>query len=238
MRFEVSGDGESITGVVEGISTLAPSIDDQLGVMTFKLGPLGSFEIRQIGADVYLAAKGELRSGLGLPSGAEWIHVNINDVVAENPALQGLIAQQEQYDATQYLAYLEEISSRVEEIGSSEVRGVAATQYRAQLDLREYFDQILGQSGFSALSSAERRIVRQILEAFSEVEADVWVDDSGRLVRMEMTFDFGDLDIPDAPGDFKMILSMDMFDFDVPVEVEPPPPEDVVESEEFPGLAA
>ncbi len=132
-------------------------------------------------------------------------------------------------DPSQFLASLEGISDSVRVVGPETVRGVTTTQYHAALDLGKAIDRAKVPP---ALRGATDRI-RQSLQALPPIPVDVFVDAQGRLRRMQMTMDLspllGRLARGSAPSGFapKMSMTMDLYDFGVPVDVQAPAPDQI-----------
>jgi hypothetical protein len=97
--------------------------------------------------------------------------------------------------------------TEVREIGVEEVGGVTATHYRADLDAGDLAESL------AALGSLASKEVSEALAA-TTVTVDVWIDDAGRLVRLEEQ-------VP-LPGDGSASITYALSDFGVPVEVEAP----------------
>ncbi len=230
--IEISGDGESFSFTGDGFQTTGGSLDEQRSLIRLEMLDFGDIEIRMIGRDMYFTVGEDAPDELSLPGGATWVHMNSDELLNELPeeeraAAEELFEQQSQYSSTQYLEYLENISSGIEELGTDDVRGVSDTRYRLQLDMEKFSGELPRQ--LLGVNAEQRELQGAMLGAFKNVKTEVWVDDSGRLVRMEMKFDFSDLDIPDAPPDLTMRMRMDMFDFGTVFDVQPPPVEDTTE---------
>jgi hypothetical protein len=95
----------------------------------------------------------------------------------------------------------------VREVGVEEVGGVSATHYRADLDAGDLAGSL------AALGSLASKEVSEALAA-TTVTVDVWIDEAGRLVRLEEQ-------VP-LPGDGSASITYALTDFGVPVEVEAP----------------
>jgi hypothetical protein len=95
----------------------------------------------------------------------------------------------------------------VTEVGVEAVGGVTATHYRAVLDAGDLAD------GLAALGSLASKDVSEAL-ADTSITIDVWIDEQGRLVRLEEQ-------VP-LPGGGSASITYALSDFGVPVEVEAP----------------
>jgi hypothetical protein len=97
-------------------------------------------------------------------------------------------------------------SSKVEKLGSEEIRGVATTHYRAHVD-----ESKLESDGNADFPRA----------------VDAWIDDQGLPRRVR---------VPYGRDNDAVAAVVDLFDFGVPVDVEVPPASEVVSQERFDEL--
>jgi hypothetical protein len=94
--------------------------------------------------------------------------------------------------------------------------------------VRQLFDQ-LGMSG--DVGARLRDLVGN-----GTIPAEVWIDHDGHLRKMTMTFAIGRmLEKLGTPSSASMKMSMEMYDFGVPVNVQAPPADQVTP---FPSLGA
>lgn len=112
-------------------------------------------------------------------------------------------------DPSQLLEALRSVAGDVEEVGSDDVRGVATTHYRATLDLARALDQV--PAGRSLLLGHQLEEERAEL---GDVPVDLWVDDDGLARRLVL--EVGDLGV----------LTVELFDYGQPVEIDVPAPEE------------
>jgi hypothetical protein len=182
--------------------------------------PAGSIETLLVDGHAYMKMPNAVLGGL--LGGGKWFEMpNLGDA---NSALPGL----GQSDPSQFLAYLEGVSAGVKKVGSETIRGVDTTHYSASIDLRKA----------EARADVPESLRDEMKHLFGDsngpaatVPADVWVDNDGLARRIELQLDFGDLAPVDAEaGDLPtMTISMDLYDFGVPVHVEAPPASEVAE---------
>jgi hypothetical protein len=121
-------------------------------------------------------------------------------------------------DPAAMLRFLHETSEKVDLVDRETVRGVETTHYRAHLD----WDRLTR----DADPGIEETLVEN-MKAESDgkpVTVDLWVDrdDLARRVRTAL-----------PPAGTPLQLTIDFFDFGVPVEVEPPPADEVMTTEEL-----
>ena len=119
-------------------------------------------------------------------------------------------------DPTQTLAYLKAAASKVELIGSEQLRGTLTTRYAVTLDAAKVAAQAPEElQGFADASGL----------AFPK-PADVWIDQQGRLRKIHYTMTMN------APGEatptpITLETTLELYDFGVAVHVTPPPPNQV-----------
>ncbi len=132
-------------------------------------------------------------------------------------------------DPSQMLQALRGVSDDIEEVGKEDIRGEPTTHYRATADLTRAIE---------AAPEAQRDRLQQQLEGFDaeldEVPVDVWVDGEGRARRV--TFDFADMADGLLGGAGSASLTMDIFDYGQPVDVEIPDPSDTTPIEDVLGF--
>jgi hypothetical protein len=125
------------------------------------------------------------------------------------------------YDFTQTLESLRGVSGEPEVVGQEEVRGVETTHYRASMNLAEALEQApAGQreqleAAFEQMGGADE----------VDLPVDVWIDedDLPRRLRIEM----GSLFAAAGLGDGTMTMTMELFGYGEPVEIEVPPADEV-----------
>jgi hypothetical protein len=138
--------------------------------------------------------------GLGAPAG-KWIKT-------EDPPTSTM-------SPTEFVDFLKD-SEGVEEVGKEDVGGEPATHYRGPLDL----DKLAEESGPAIIQSLKDNPQADKLD----LTVDVWVREDGLPARFALEIT--------APGEAEgsMKVSSDILDYDVPVNADPPPASDVIES--------
>ncbi len=124
-------------------------------------------------------------------------------------------------DPRQMLDQIRSVSGEVEKLEGEKVRGVDTTRYRAEVDLRKYPDR---------LPEAQREQARVAVERIVDMTGSptypitLWIDDDElvRRVRTEYTFK-----IPGQEEEASYSMTMEFFDFGSPVDVAPPPADQV-----------
>jgi hypothetical protein len=134
-------------------------------------------------------------------------------------------------DPSEFLDYLYAVADSVQEVGREEVHGAQTTHYFALLDLTNMPDD----------DTVPPEVRDQLLEeiaslgfALPPIPADIWIDDDGRLRKMQLVMDFSDmlggfgsLGGDDMPN-ITMTMSMELSDFGVAVDVQPPPADEII----------
>ncbi|HEX2086120.1 MAG TPA: hypothetical protein VHF89_10590 [Solirubrobacteraceae bacterium] len=148
-----------------------------------------------------------LRSeGLDLPRGKRWMY-SVDRSVAPSTMT-----------TREFLALIRE-SGEIEEVGGERVRGRATTHYKARVAFADVYES-------SPEETRER--FRDRFEQFEDMELpiEVWIDGEGLVRRM-------DVDI--ARGGQEVSIRMEMLEFGVEVDTDPPPPAQVIDESEVPG---
>lgn len=205
--------------------------DDPKGFLTFatdipELGRV-ELELRMVGTHMYMRLPAALDEGM--PEGKQWLSVDLRESM-EASGLGGLDFTSQQ-DPAQALNYLRAAASDMREEGTLDVRGVPTTRYVGRLDLEKALDVGLDQLDLSdADRERTRRSMAQLLDQIGSATMpfEVFIDEGQLLRRMTMTMMFR---VEDAT--VSMTMSMDFYDFGVPVHVTPPPAADVFDATGF-----
>jgi hypothetical protein len=195
--------------------TLVGAVDAETGRSTASFDLLGSpVELVTDGDVVYL----RLPSGSGA-SGKPWVKVDAG--APTSGALGGITGS-----PLETFEQLRATGSKVEEIGSQDVRGVPTRHFRAVLDLSDDLDDLPQMPGVD-------------LEAFrtqlSAVPVDVWLDEDDLVRRQRTSLRLG---VPSGTGSTTSVVvttTIEVFDYGKPVRIEVPAP-DQVSPDDLPGL--
>lgn len=163
--------------------------------------------------------------------GKPWIKIDLDDVGKLIGVDLGALTQSQSADPTQALTFLEGASDDVTVVGKEQVRDVPTTHYKASLDLAKAAEH--------ARSDRERKALRQAAELYQggPIPAEVWIDEEGRLRRLAYTMDMSKLKLPaeiaaNVPKG-SMSFNMELFDFGVEVNAEPPPADQTIDFAEL-----
>jgi len=105
----------------------------------------------------------------------------------------------------------------ITEVGEADVRGVATTHYRAEIDLERAYEEADAVTDPAAFRAFIDDIGR------STVMVDAWVDGDGLLRRIEYA-----VPLPDSNGG-ESRSTMELFDFGLDVDLETPPPSETTD---------
>lgn len=158
---------------------------------------------------VYIKYSGA--TGGSLPHGKTWIKLDTGsiDSVTTMSGIGGSPAD--------LLASLTAIAGSERIIGATTIRGVPVTEYQVNVDPAKMAAKVSG---------AERAGLAQFAASFGKgsTPVDVWVDHQNlvRQVRLSLA-EPGLSEAPSADGKMGLVLSLDFYDFGVPVQVSAPP---------------
>ncbi len=125
-------------------------------------------------------------------------------------------------DPTSYADYLQGISDDVRVDGHETLRGVDTTRYMATVDLGRALTR-------TAKTPAQKALMQNAVSLFGNLEIPVtaWVDGAGRLRKLNLTMNLsaatGKQLGADAGLQAKIGITMEFYDFGVPVAVAVPP---------------
>jgi LppX_LprAFG lipoprotein len=197
---------------------------DQLAASTGETIPVdldGPMEVVADGSTFYLRAP--MFEALGAEG---WLSMSPEDL---GTSAEGLGLGAGAYDPSKMLENLRGVVGEPEVVGEEEVRGVATTHYRAELDLEKALAEVPADQ--RALLEAQLEQVRAAGDA--TIPVDVWIDedDLPRRMRMDMAGMLGALTGDDATA----TVTIEMFDFGEPVDIAVPAPDEVTPFTEVMG---
>jgi hypothetical protein len=165
--------------------------------------------------------------GGAVPSG-KWLHIDIAKTGKELGI--GDPTQFGSGDPSQIVQNLRALSSRVEDLGSEDVRGVATRHYRGKVELRRLPAVTPPPRRAAAKRSADRLI--QLIGSDS-YPLEVWVDRRHlvRRARLKMTMNIQGRSLTQE-------LTTELFDFGPKRKIKPPPAGDTVDAPSVSGSAA
>jgi hypothetical protein len=209
VQFDVAGH-DPVTMHGEGVTTG----DGKSGLVTMEIPSAGTIEERIVDGALYMKL-GDLVP-LSKLHGKQWVKVNADALGSGEVGSTGLAAQAGADGPRQGLEYLQGLSGDVTKVGDDTVAGQHATHYKAQIDYAKVADEL-------PESKADQR---GKIAKLGIVPADVWIDDHDRVVKMQFAIDGNSIG-EDAEG--KVELTLEITDFGVPVDVQAPPADEVID---------
>jgi hypothetical protein len=157
-----------------------------------------------------------------IPGSKPWLKLDLDELGKQQGIDLAELSRLGQGDPTQALQYLKAASDDVEEVGREDVRGAETTHYRATIDLRKVPDVAPAEQ-----RERIRRTIDQVIEASGEskIPTDVWIDDEGRVRRHRYTQKL----VAGEGRTAETTLTMELYDFGVEVDAEPPPASQVTD---------
>ena len=218
MDITMKGGPQAVTFTANG----AFDFDSGRGAMTMNLGEMaaqmgmGDIEMRTDGTIMYM----KMPAQMGAPT--PWVKMDLESSLT-GQGLGGL-GQFSNNDPRRTLEMLRGVAD-VEEVGAEDVRGTATTHYKTTVDL---------ETAVAKAQGDQKQALQQQLEMLgtSQVPMDLWIGEDGLLRRQEVTMDLSNVDPGAASPDqvpTSMFMRMELFDFGTPVDVEPPPADQVTD---------
>jgi hypothetical protein len=224
---KVSATGMDMKISASGVEDVATKNADMTMTMPF----VGQMQMRLVDGVMYVKMGGSGTTG-GINTGGKWMKEDLGDV-------SGSLGSESGFDANEFLKLLQGTSSSgVTDRGTETVRGVQTTHYAAQLDLAK----LAAQGGAAADDSDLQSMIKDA--GMSSMPVDLYIDAQGRVRRITLSLTMKDtpsatpspgassdgLDLP-MSGTFSM--SMDFFNFGVPVHVTAPPASDITDGSDL-----
>lgn len=224
MDTEMDGPTGLVTSTAEGAFDMASKRGHMTMEMDMADAPAGTPDMGQVeavfdGTVIYMKMP---TLSTQIPGGKPWISFDLQKAGEQLGLDLGALMQSGTSDPTQTLQYLRGASGDVEMVGEEEVRGVAATHYRASVSFAKIVEQAPDE-----VHEAVEATVAQLEEwvGSDEMPIDVWIDSEGRMVRQMQSFEY----VAGPAAGTSVTMTMEMYDFGVDVEVEVPPPSDVTD---------
>jgi hypothetical protein len=224
MTMEMAGAGQAFaataTGAVDNASQRATMSMDLSGLAQAFGAPAGtgsmSMDMVMDGQVIYM--RFPLLTQM-LPGGKPWVRLDLVELAKRGDFDLGQLQSFSENDPRRTLDYLRAVSGEIETLGSEKVRGVQTTHYRAVVNLRKYPDLVPDELRESVQEAVDR-LIEQV--GIGAVPVEVWIDDDQLVRRMAMEFDVAAGTTPVASK-----VTMEMFDYGVPVSVTAPPAAEV-----------
>lgn len=203
MTMTMEGEGMSMDMSAEGV------VDFVSGAGTFKMTGFGAdFEMITDGKTMWM----HVPNFAALPHvGKEWIAFPTSNGAG---TMSGLFGPDQ---ATGFLDTLRGVGGEIEDLGTEEVNGVDAHHYGVTIDMARALESIPDDE------RADAEAGMAMLGGDATMPVEVWLSDGGLPVRV--TFDIGG---GTGVTPMEMHMQMDLTDFGLPVEITPPPADQVL----------
>ena len=221
--FDTPAQRSHLTADLSSLAELFKSIGASFGG-TVK-GDLGSpedwkLEAIQDGDTVYIRFPLMAKD---LPGGKTWIK---GDAKALSGADAGQLSQFGSFagtDPRDVLGLLKAVSGSIEAVGSEKIRGVETSHYRATIDTSKV-EQLVPEAQRQSLGGVDQAAKQAGL---TELPLDVWIDADQRLRKLSIDLDAKQ---PGTDSSVKASLVVELFDYGIPLDVELPPADQVVDA--------
>ncbi len=188
----------------------------------------GAFQMVADGATFYMRAP--MFEMMGVDG---WISMTPEDL---GSTAQGLGFGPGAYDFSQTLETLRGVDGDPDVIGEEDVRGVATTHYRASMNLARALEEVPADQRDQVEAAFEQLGGGDDLDEV-DIPVDVWVDADDLPRRMRI--DMGSLLGAPGMGEGGATMTMEMFGYGEPVDIDVPSADEVVPIEEaLSGLGA
>lgn len=222
----VAGGPGPVVATAEGVV----DFDAAEGALTVTAGG-EELEVVFQGATIYQ----RLPDAAAAAAGRDWVRIDL-DAVGEAVGVEGLaeLVRSRSSDPSAALQYLRGAAGSVRTVGDEPIRGVRTTWYETTIDV--------GRAAGGAPAGVARTI-RQIEEVFgvSRIPTDVWIDGDGRARRLRQEIDYsaagGSGRFPPGALPQRVDLTVELYDFGVPVSVRAPPADEVADYADVAGRA-
>jgi hypothetical protein len=213
MTMAVTTQGQS--GTIH--ATGAQAADGSQMQATMDLDGLGSVEMRLVDKTMYMDMGNLPGASTKLPDGKHWVSISFDELKGKTGVdFQQLLEQSQQSSPTQGLQYLQGLSGDVTKVGDDTVNGEHAVHYRASIDYSKLGDKL------QSVPDA----VRNRLESLGPVPVDVWINDHDQAVKVHLALDGAAMGLATAGS---VDMTMEMSNFDAPLSVQAPPPDETID---------
>jgi hypothetical protein len=154
-----------------------------------------------------------------LPGATDWLKFDLTTLGQQSGIDLSQLQQLNQGDPTAILEYLR-ATGEVEEVGTEEVDGVETTHYRATVDV----DKAVAQAPEETRDQVQAQIDQLKAAGISELPIDVWIGSDGLPRRLAY-----DITVDVSGQEAHTVLEMNLTDYGVDVQIEPPPADQVTD---------
>ncbi len=158
--------------------------------------------------------------GKMLPEGKQWLFMSRAEISGKSGVDLQQLGGQDSQTSTQALEYLQATTGDVEKVGEDTVAGAPATRYKTHMDYGKFSEEHMPNA-----TAAEKAQIAKL----GVVPMDVWINGDDRVVKM--SFDVEGAGLGSAGG--KMRMTMEITAFGEPLDVTPPPADQVITQSEL-----
>ena len=158
-----------------------------------------------------------------LPDGKSWVKGDAEDFSNVDNSGLDQFGSLSGMDPRDVFAFLKAVSGSIEAVGSEEVRGVETSHYRATLDPAKLTELVPAEQRetLSGVDEAARQA------GLTELPLDVWIDADQRIRKLSIELD---AKMPGSDESVQGSLVVELYDYGVPLELDLPPADQVVDA--------
>lgn len=161
-----------------------------------------------------------------------WVKIDLRELDELTGIDVSQLRQIQSNDPTAALNYLRGVTDKVTVVGREDVRGQETTHYKALIDLKKAANEVPAE-----LKDDINQIIDQL--GSQTIDSDVWIDDEGRLSKLQYSVDLAKVRAPTKQGEAApkglLTATFELFDFGTEAEVVDPPPDQVTDLKDLIG---
>jgi hypothetical protein len=210
-----------MSSLVEFLAGFLPDAERAPGAPDFGDPSQWQIEVVQDGLALYMRLPAVAEQ---LPAGKSWVRMDLAQAAQARGFDFTQLQRFAKNDPRAVLDYLRAASSRIERVGTEELRGVEATRYHATVDLLRY-EKLVPAAQREQAGTLLGDVVEQ--SGIRKIPVNVWVDGFGLVRKLTMSFSATQ---PGTTTEFaNASMSFELYDYGKDVAVALPPASDVVD---------
>jgi hypothetical protein len=209
-----SAQGQEFTTTLDGITDLETGDSESTLELSLPGQETQPSQLITDGSTAYIEAS----AFPGAPTEARWISIDFEAVGSQ----MGINLEAFRQNGAGQLAYLSEAAD-VKEVGTETVGDAATTHYRFTSDLAA-----LAESGPEELRSSFEQLIQ--ITGAEEIPTQVWIDEDDRVRRIVT-----DIEMEQQGQQISQQSTIELSEFGIEVDVQPPPKKDTVDITELGG---
>ncbi|HVE47379.1 MAG TPA: hypothetical protein VNA57_11625 [Acidimicrobiales bacterium] len=159
-----------------------------------------------------------------------WVRIDLTKLDELSGIDVSQLRQIQSNDPTAALNYLRGATDNVQVLGQEDVRGARTTHYKALIDLQKAAREVAPQ-----YKDDITQIIKQL--GSDTIDSDVWLDDEGRLRKLQYQVDLSKVDLPiqegAPPPTGTLTAVFELFDFGTDIAVADPPADQVTDFQDL-----